>query len=213
MGVYEFRMPDIGEGVAEGEIVSWKVAVGDEVVEDQDFVEVMTDKATVTITMPCDGVVQELRFKEGEVIPVETVIAVIDQGGAAGVSQETAATTTSAAVGGSATAVSVVDTGTAAPVVASVVATPATPPARPGRVLAAPATRRRARERGINLSLVLGTGPSGRVTNEDLESYHPGVAAPVESPALAPTPAPSYEPVVVAPHSCDAKNVARDRIR
>jgi len=67
---------DLAEGGLE-------VAVGDEVIEDQDFVEVMTDKATVTITMPCDGVIKDLKFAEGDVVPVETVIAVIDQVGEA----------------------------------------------------------------------------------------------------------------------------------
>jgi len=83
MSLFEFKLPDIGEGIAEGEIVSWKVAVGDVVKEEQDFVEVMTDKATVTITVPYDGSIKELLAKEGDVVPVHSVIAVIDRGGAA----------------------------------------------------------------------------------------------------------------------------------
>src|SRR5690606_36146907 len=82
MALKEFKLPDIGEGIAEGEIVSWKVEVGQSVKEEDEFVEVMTDKATVTITAPFDGVVKELRAKEGDVVPVESVIAVFEVGGA-----------------------------------------------------------------------------------------------------------------------------------
>jgi len=195
MGIYEFRMPDIGEGVAEGEIVSWKVAVGDEVIEDQDFVEVMTDKATVTITMPCDGVIKDLKFAEGDVVPVETVIAVIDQVGEASSGHE-AKTAVAAASAGSATAVTVAGTGTAAPP-APARAAPSEARARPGRVLAAPATRRRAREQGVDLSLVPGSGPSGRVTNEDLAAYIEG-GTPTAAPAVpVAAQAQTREPVVV----------------
>ncbi|MBZ0151551.1 MAG: 2-oxo acid dehydrogenase subunit E2, partial [Planctomycetes bacterium] len=68
----EFRLPDIGEGIAEGEIVSWKVKPGQSVKEEDEFVEVMTDKATVTITVPFTGVIAELRCKEGDVLPTGT---------------------------------------------------------------------------------------------------------------------------------------------
>ena len=65
MALKEFRLPDIGEGIAEGEIVSWRVEVGQQVKEEDEFVEVMTDKATVVITVPFDGVIAELRYKAG----------------------------------------------------------------------------------------------------------------------------------------------------
>ena len=93
MALKEFKLPDIGEGIAEGEIVSWKVEPGQQVKEEDEFVEVMTDKATVTITVPYDGVIKELKVKEGEIVPVETVIAVIDTsgGGASGAAEATAA--------------------------------------------------------------------------------------------------------------------------
>ena len=88
----EFKLPDIGEGIAEGEIVSWKVRAGQAVKEEDDFVEVMTDKATVTITVPFTGVIAELRYKEGDVVPVGAVIAVIDAGAAGGTAVPTAST-------------------------------------------------------------------------------------------------------------------------
>ena len=75
MAPKEFKLPDIGEGIAEGEIVSWKVKPGQAVKEEDPFVEVMTDKATVTITVPFTGVISELRCKEGDVVPVGSVIA------------------------------------------------------------------------------------------------------------------------------------------
>ena len=76
----------LGEGIAEGEIVKWYVQVGQQVVEEDEFVEIMTDKATVMITMPYDGVIVELRYNEGDTAPVESVIAVIETGGAGGAS-------------------------------------------------------------------------------------------------------------------------------
>src|SRR5436190_17277195 len=84
MALKEFKLPDIGEGIAEGEIVSWKVKAGQAVKEEDEFVEVMTDKATVTITVPFTGTIAELRCKEGDVVPVGSVIAVIDANAASG---------------------------------------------------------------------------------------------------------------------------------
>src|SRR5882672_10295609 len=75
---WEFRLPDIGEGVAEGEIVGWLVRPGDRVREDQPIVEMMTDKATVTITAPKAGTVVETRGRIGEVVPVHSVLVVFE---------------------------------------------------------------------------------------------------------------------------------------
>src|SRR5688572_27785925 len=80
MSKFEFKLPDIGEGVSEGEIVNWLVKVGDGVKEDQDLVEVMTDKATVTIGAPKAGKVSELKGDVGDVIPVGQVLVVLDLG-------------------------------------------------------------------------------------------------------------------------------------
>ena len=81
MSNFEFKLPDIGEGVTEGEIVKWLVAAGDEVTADQPIVEVMTDKATVTITAPKAGKVLETRGAVGGVVPVHSVLVVFDVGG------------------------------------------------------------------------------------------------------------------------------------
>src|ERR1700733_10094319 len=81
MKTFEFKLPDIGEGVTEGEIVKWLVAPGEQVREDQPIVEVMTDKATVTITAPRAGKVLETRGPEGGIVPVHSVLVVFDLGG------------------------------------------------------------------------------------------------------------------------------------
>ncbi len=180
----EFRLPDIGEGIAEGEIVNWMVEVGQIVKEEDPFVEVMTDKATVTITVPWDGVIKEVRFKAGDIVPVETVIAVIDTSGAGASPAPAVEEKVPVAAAASASAPTTTND-VRAP--ATTVATPAFEQASPGKVLAAPATRRRAREVGVDLHRVTGTGPSGRVTNEDLKAFVDGGA--VATPAAAGAPA------------------------
>jgi pyruvate dehydrogenase E2 component (dihydrolipoamide acetyltransferase) len=184
MTLKEFRLPDIGEGIAEGEIVKWRVEVGQQVSEEDDFVEVMTDKATVMITVPWDGVIAELRFKDGDVVPVESVMAVIDTsgGGSAAATEERSAA-------------SAPETPVAAPVTATALKS-----ASPGKVLAAPATRRRAREMGIDLQLVRGTGPRGRITVEDLTDHLGRPQREVVMPAATPAPArPATPPPRPAP--------------
>ena len=87
MARWEFKLPDIGEGVTEGEIVGWLVKPGDVVKEDQPMVEVMTDKATVTITAPKAGTVVETRGKVGEIVAVHSVLVVFELGAGAGASR------------------------------------------------------------------------------------------------------------------------------
>ncbi len=170
----EFKLPDIGEGVHEGEIVRWIVAEGGEVAEDDPIVEVMTDKATVEIPAPAAGVVQSTLVAEGEVANVGDVIFVLATSG-----------------GGVAAPAVAPAPAPSAPAAAPAVAAPATPvavvPADPSKkVLAAPATRRLARELGTDLSTIIGTGPNGRVKPEDVRA---ATAAP--APAAAPVAAPS----------------------
>ncbi|MCA8950976.1 MAG: 2-oxo acid dehydrogenase subunit E2 [Planctomycetes bacterium] len=199
MALKEFKLPDIGEGIAEGEIVSWKVAAGQAVKEEDEFVEVMTDKATVTITVPFTGKIAELKAKEGDVVPVGSVIAVIDAGAAGGDAKAAekpaaekaaapkaeqpaaakAAPAASQARAGGATQ-SGGGTATQAPPQPSSQQATQFVQASPGKVLAAPATRRRARELGIDLAQVQASGPRGRVTNDDLATFtngHPAAAA------------------------------------
>src|SRR4051794_4110348 len=80
---YEFKLPDLGEGLTEGEIARWLVAEGDEIAEDQPLVEIQTDKTTVEIPSPAAGKVASILVAEGDVVPVGTVLVVIGEDGAA----------------------------------------------------------------------------------------------------------------------------------
>jgi pyruvate dehydrogenase E2 component (dihydrolipoamide acetyltransferase) len=148
---YEFKLPDLGEGLTEGEIARWLVAEGQEIAEDDPLVEVQTDKTTVEIPSPAGGKVARILVGEGDVVPVGTVLVVIGEDGEA-----------PAPVSG--------DESRAEP--------PASVPATaqgqsPGRgqtrrVRATPLVRRMAEELGIDLSSIEATGPQGRVTDEDV---------------------------------------------
>jgi len=164
---YDVKLPDIGEGVAEGEIVRWLVKAGDTVREDQPLVEVMTDKASVEIPSPRAGVIASLHAAEGQVVPVGTVIisiAVASEGAvpAAAVAPAHAATVTAAATA----------TRAAAP--------PAAPPG--ARAQAAPAVRALAKELGVALEAVGGSGPGGSITADDVRRAAGG-AKPGAAPA------------------------------
>jgi pyruvate dehydrogenase E2 component (dihydrolipoamide acetyltransferase) len=126
---YEFKLPDLGEGLTEGEIARWLVEEGQEVGEDDPLVEIQTDKTTVEIPSPAAGKVAQILVAEGEVVPVGTVLVVIGEDGAAPDEQ---------------------------------------PHAKPARVRATPLVRRLAQELGVELESLEGTGPQGRVTEEDV---------------------------------------------
>ena len=217
MATFEFKLPDIGEGVTEGEIVSWLVAVGDQVSEDQDMVEVMTDKATVTIGAPKAGKVVELRGGAGDVVPVGEVLVIFDLGGEGGSAQPKE--TVASAVG---------DIKEELPGLASVPAKPAAAPApapaaAPAQAeaapsgdyyndkpLAAPATRKLARELGVDLRQVQPSGSAGRVTREDVEGHAGGApsAAPAAArPAAAPAPAPAAPAISAPPRAATDERV------
>lgn len=153
MSTYEVKLPDIGEGVAEGEIVRWLVKAGEAVKEDQPLVEVMTDKASVEIPSPRTGTIETLHVEEGAMIPVGTVIITI-------------------AVAGGATAPAAMPAhgGTAATAPSAPAATSAPAPAAATRVEATPAVRALAKELGVALESVTGSGPGGRITAEDVRA-------------------------------------------
>jgi pyruvate dehydrogenase E2 component (dihydrolipoamide acetyltransferase) len=162
---YEFKLPDIGEGMAEGEIVRWLVREGDQLRQDQAMVEIMTDKATVEIASPRAGKVLERRYKDGQRCPVGEVLVIL----------ETAA-------------------GEPAPVKPEPKAAPAPaaevppPPAvvnKPEAVLATPATRRLARDLDVDLTTVKGSGPNGQITADDVRAAK--AAAGFTAPTARPT--------------------------
>jgi 2-oxoisovalerate dehydrogenase E2 component (dihydrolipoyl transacylase) len=161
MSRFVFKLPDVGEGVAEAEIVVWRVAVGDRVEEDQPIVDVMTDKATVEIGAPVAGMVAALHGEPGALRPVGSPL----------IEFETEA----------APAKSAAKAQKAEPAAELAAARPA-----PAKALAAPAVRKQAADLGVDLAGVTGTGPEGRVTHADLERLAPGaVAASSETPLSA----------------------------
>jgi pyruvate dehydrogenase E2 component (dihydrolipoamide acetyltransferase) len=184
---FEFKLPDIGEGIHEGEIVQWLVKPGDFVKEDQAIVEVMTDKVTAEIPSPVSGTIQELRGKPGEVVRVGSVIAVFGEAGAAKPD-----TTKNVEATASAAVPTQVPTTTGQSVERQTngngkslgVAVQEREPLS-GKVLAAPATRKLARELGVDLTLVTGSGPRGRVTQEDVRQMQAGIGIPVRQTAGA----------------------------
>jgi pyruvate dehydrogenase E2 component (dihydrolipoamide acetyltransferase) len=168
---FEFKLPDIGEGVHEGEIVKWLIKEGDFVKEDQPMVEVMTDKATVEIPAPRAGKILKLNGKEGEVVKVGSVLVVIEEAGAAPKTEPKREPVSKPAQ--------------PTPVATATATAPA-----PARVLATPATRKLARELGVELTQVQGTGPAGRITDQDVRQFAEARTAAPTAPAPRPTPAP-----------------------
>jgi 2-oxoisovalerate dehydrogenase E2 component (dihydrolipoyl transacylase) len=186
MGSFEFKLPDIGEGVVEGEIVEWMVAVGDTVKEDDPILSVMTDKATVEIPSPCDGVVTSMVGDAGDILPVGAVCIVFEVEGAGNASSSEEAKETPAVVEKEEAApapavepevVAPTPAPTPTPAPAPVAAAPVTPRAEGTKALASPAVRKRAREAHVNLDLVAGSGPAGRITHADLDTHIAGGAS------------------------------------
>jgi pyruvate dehydrogenase E2 component (dihydrolipoamide acetyltransferase) len=176
---FEFHLPDIGEGVVEGEIVSWKVKVGDKIKLDQPIVEIMTDKATVEIPSPRAGTVTKLNFKEGEVCPVGQVLLAIEEDG---VGEPAAPKKVHAPAPVAAPRPAAVGAGVIEVVDASHDRL---------RILATPATRRLARQLGVEIGRVPATGKHGRVTTDDVKNYK-------QQPPTRPTAATSYAPQSIA---------------
>jgi pyruvate dehydrogenase E2 component (dihydrolipoamide acetyltransferase) len=146
---YEFKLPDLGEGLTEGEIARWLVEEGQDVAEDAPLVEIATDKTTVEIPSPASGTVSKILVAEGEVVPVGTVLVVIGGDGSGHV-----------------------------PVPGTETGPKKTPPTAPtggeAKVRATPLVRKVAQELGVDLAGVTGTGPQGRITEEDVRAVSSG---------------------------------------
>jgi 2-oxoisovalerate dehydrogenase E2 component (dihydrolipoyl transacylase) len=174
VGTYIFRLPDIGEGVAEAEIVAWHVKVGDHVEEDQVLVDVMTDKATVEMTSPVSGTVAARHGEVGSLLPVGSNLVEFATGeGGANDAPAAHKAPVPAARPAERPAPAPAQLAAPAPAQAQATALHTASPAAEATTLplASPATRRFAHERGINLRLVAGSGPGGRVTREDVEAF------------------------------------------
>jgi pyruvate dehydrogenase E2 component (dihydrolipoamide acetyltransferase) len=164
--MFEFELPDVGEGVAEGEIVAWHVEPGDRVEEDQVLAEVETDKAVVDLPSPVAGTVSELHAEAGDIVPVGDVVVTIDTDGDAGAAGETGAADETATdetaadeMAAGETAATGDDRGAGGGEDGA---------AGTGQVFAAPRVRRLARELGVDIGSVEGSGPGGRVTEADV---------------------------------------------
>ena len=164
---YEFELPDLGEGLTEGEVARWLVAEGQEVAEDDPLVEIATDKTTVEIPSPAAGKVTRILVAEGEVVAVGTVLVVIGEEGSPAVAAEPSF---------------------------SEAPEPEAAPRVPGagdlgrRAAATPLVRRIAKELGVELEALAGTGPGGRITEEDVRRAATSVPAVSEGQSLGRVP-------------------------
>ena len=180
--MFVFELPEIGEGVVEGEIVRWLVSQGDVVGRDQPLAEVMTDKATVEISSPRAGRVVNLHGKPGDIIKVHTAFVDLDEAGGDAPSQAPApsAPTPAAPVAAPVAAAAVA----AVPVASAPVAPPASR-SPGGKTLATPAVRSHARRAGVEIHDVPGSGKAGRVTHADIDAFAAEPDALVAPPAVA----------------------------
>lgn len=175
MGIYSFKLPDIGEGIVEGEVVAWHVEIGATVKEDDPILDVMTDKATVTIPSPVEGTIRTRRGNVGDILPVGQTCITFEVDGEGNSSGEEAEPEP------------VVEEPAPKKKSKTKAATPPAPSSRGGnsKPLASPAVRRRAKEEGLDLSKVSGSGPAGRITHADLDAWKDA-----GSPVAAAGPAP-----------------------
>jgi pyruvate dehydrogenase E2 component (dihydrolipoamide acetyltransferase) len=159
---HSFKLPDLGEGLTEGEVARWLVSEGQEVAEDDPLVEVQTDKATVDIPSPYAGTVLRILVAEGEIAPVGAVLVIIGEQ-----DEEIAESARERGSGGQSPS-------------GTVPARTQSPAGTAPRVQATPVVRKIARELGVDLTAVAGTGPAGRITEEDVRAAARGGAAPEE---------------------------------
>ena len=173
---FVMRVPDLGEGSVSAEVIAWKVAAGDTVREDAPLVEMSTDKAVVEVPSPVSGLVVSVSGKPGDTLAVGSELAVF----------ELESTLERSGVQNAAPSARPAPTAPAAPPVAAAAPASATQetPLLPARVMASPATRRRASEIGLDLARVQGTGPGGRIVEADLERAQRGTPGITEIPVI-----------------------------
>ena len=179
---FEFKLPDVGEGLTEGELLAWLVKEGDLVKEGQPLARVETDKAVVEIPAPRDGIILQLKFSEGAVIQVGEVFVVLGEPEekAAEVSRETPATAPQVGVG----------------VVGVLEEAPPEPAPEPGRAaLATPVVRKLAKDLGVDLNKIVGSGPEGRILEDDVQQ----AASAARPAAIAEPPQEPEKPTAAEP--------------
>ncbi|MDE2415118.1 MAG: 2-oxo acid dehydrogenase subunit E2 [Comamonadaceae bacterium] len=189
MGIYVIRVPDIGEGIAEVELVSWHVQVGDSISEDQHLADVMTDKATVEVPSPMHGKVLSLGGAVGQVMAVGAELVRLEVEGEGNLKANAAPAPASQAQAATVSVAATAPVVAAAPAAPTVAPKTAPAPARSSaaaprapaalrkegeRPLASPAVRRRALDMGVDLRRVHGSGPAGRIEHHDLDAFAAG---------------------------------------
>lgn len=186
-GTYELKLPELGEGVTEGELIKWLVKPGDTVKPDQSVAEIMTDKATVEVPTTKGGTVKELKFKAGEVVKVESVLLTLTTAGGSQTVSAPAATTQAAPAQAQKAPVQQPQAAMSAAATGASASTSFYPPVMDSKVLATPSTRRLAREMQVDINNVSGTGLAGRVTREDILKQLDSVSIGTKGPATSST--------------------------
>lgn len=191
-GTQDVRLPELGEGVTEGELIKWLVKPGDSVKADQPIAEIMTDKATVEVPSPSAGTVKDLKFKAGDVVKVESILLTLT--GASGAAttvpaKEAAMVAAKPAPQASAHMAVAANAPTQAYTASAAPGGGIYPPVADAKTLATPATRRLARELGVDINNVSGSGLAGRVTREDVMNLKSGTGATAAGPASFKAPA------------------------
>ncbi len=196
-------MPQMGESIFEGTITKWLKKPGDKVERDEPLFEISTDKVDAEIPSPSAGVLKEIKIAEGQTVPIQTIVAVIDGAGSAAASAP--ATAPAPAKTAPAPAPTPAAAKPSSPAPAAAVSAPAASAAASSsgsteRIHSSPLVRRLAKEHGVDLSAIEGTGAAGRITKEDIEAVIAGQSAPSAAQAPAPAAArPSVPPPAPAP--------------
>ncbi len=191
MGQYLYKLPDIGEGVVEAEITAWHVAVGDTVEEEAPIADAMTDKATIELTSPVDGVIESIACEEGDMLAVGAVLVTIKTEGGDDVAAEAPRPEPAPAKARQPTA----PPAPAAPQPAATsIAAPQMRRSTDGPALASPAVRQRAKNLSIDLSTLSGSGRDGRITHADLDALLQSSQSAMPALAMAPPSAASAPP-------------------
>jgi 2-oxoglutarate dehydrogenase E2 component (dihydrolipoamide succinyltransferase) len=194
-------MPQMGESIFEGTITKWLKKPGDKVERDEPLFEISTDKVDAEIPSPSAGVLKEIKIAEGQTVPIQTIVAVIDGAGSAAASAPAPAAAPAKAAPAPSPAPAAAKPVAPAPAPAAPVAAPAVPAAASSssteRIHSSPLVRRLAKEHGVDLSAIEGTGAGGRITKEDIEAVIAGQSAPAA--AQAPAPAAAARPSVPPP--------------
>ncbi|WCK53536.1 dihydrolipoamide acetyltransferase family protein [Aneurinibacillus sp. Ricciae_BoGa-3] len=211
MAAFQFKLPDIGEGIHEGEIVKWHISAGDTVEEDQIILEVQNDKAVVEIPSPVNGKVLSIKVEEGTVAVVGDVLVEFEVEGEVP-AQPSHGEEPQVAPAPQAQAEAPAAQAAPAQPAAQPQAAPQQPVDENKKVFATPAVRKLAREMGINIRSVNGTGRNGRITKEDLEQFATGGAPAAAAPAAATAAPEAQQAAVQAPAAAVAAGGLEERV-